>query len=126
MRQLIESMADPREFLIVAAYVANIGGQGRKFEPATALDGESISYMIDDESPHDSRGISHESAAIGKGLALLCGHIKVSLMDERGSTDAHLTLTRELAFGQPVQFTIKKSEQLTGGSFVAMFRQVDE
>ena len=82
--------------------------------------------MIDNESPHDLRRIRHEAAAIGKGLALLPGHIKIRLVDECSGTNAYVALACELAFCQSVQFPVEKSKEFTGGSFVTKFRQGDE
>jgi len=106
MRQLVESVAHPREFPIVAGYLSNVSGQGSKLERPAPLDCESISYMIDDESPHDPCGIGHEAALIGEGLTLLRGHIKVSLVNERSGTDAYLTLARKLALRKAMEFPV--------------------
>ena|SRR5580692_6580704 len=73
-----------------------------------------------------SRRISHETTAIGKGLALLRGYIKTRLADELSRRDAYVALMYELASCQSAQFPIGKSKEFIGGSFVAMFRQAHE
>jgi len=73
-----------------------------------------------------SRRISHETTAIGKGLALLRGYIKTRLADELSRRDAYVALMYELASRQSAQFPIGKSKEFIGGSFVAMFRQAHE
>jgi hypothetical protein len=84
---------------------------------------QPIANMIDDESSHDPRCIGYEATAIGKGLALLRGHIKTRLVDEHSRTDAYVALAYEMASCQSVQIPIGKSKGLIGGSFVAMFRK---
>jgi|SRR5580658_8718375 hypothetical protein len=84
---------------------------------------QPIANMIDDESSDDPRCISHEATAIGKGSALLRGHIKTRLAEEHSRRDAYVALAYELASCQSAQFSIGKSKELLGGSFVAMFRQ---
>ena len=125
-RQLVESVAHPREFLIVAGYVSNVSGQRSNLERPAPLDCQSISHMIDDESPHDPCGISHEPAAIGEGLTLLPSHIKVSLVNKRRGTDAYLTLTRKLALRKAMEFRVQQSKKSAGGNFITLLCQVNE
>jgi hypothetical protein len=126
MRQLVESLANPREFFIVANYISRTGGEGGKLEPPSPFDCESIPYMIDDESAHDPRCIGHEAAPIRERLAPLRGHVKVSLVYEGGSTEGYNALARELAPGQPTEFPVENGKKLARRNLVTLFRQVNQ
>jgi hypothetical protein len=59
-------------------------------------------------------------------LTLLLGHIQVSLVNERGSADAYLTLARELALRKAMEFRVQLRKKLACGNFITLFCQVNE
>src|ERR1700722_10751072 len=70
--------------------------------------------MIDDETAHDARGVSHEAGLIGKGLAFARGDVEIGFVKQRGDAQAGgsgSAPTRQLTFGQPVQLGVEGGEE---------------
>src|SRR5258705_7687261 len=68
-RQLIQCIADRREFSSVNGILAWVGFERSNFKLAPTFDRVSASGMINDQSTHHSCGIPHEPRPIGKPLA---------------------------------------------------------
>lgn len=125
-RQFVESLANSREFLIVADCFFNISGEGCKLETTSSFNRKAVSHVIDNESPHDPRSIGHEAALVWEGMPCLRGHIEVSFVDECGGANAYIALTSELALGESMEFLVEKSKELGRASFVTLLCQADE
>jgi hypothetical protein len=69
--------------------------------------------VVNDQSAHHPRGISHESALVRKSgaIAVPRGHVEVSLMQKRACADADgSAVARQFAPGQTVQLGIKSGK----------------
>jgi hypothetical protein len=78
--------------------------------------------MIDDQSPHDPSGVSHESSAVGKRRTLASRHVQVCLMQQgRGAKADGRARPRQFALGKLSQLGIKGTEKRVSGSRIALF-----
>src|SRR5580765_523372 len=68
-RQFIQGVADRREFLGVDGILVKIRLERSDFEFAAALDCISAPGMINDQSAHHPRGITHEPRPVRKAVA---------------------------------------------------------
>src|SRR5215469_5701709 len=69
LRQLIQCIADGREFFRVDETLDCIGFKRSNLELTAALDRVAASGVIDDQSAHHTRRITHEARSVGKRLA---------------------------------------------------------
>ena len=88
LRQLIQRIADGREFFRVDEILACVGFELSNFELTAALDRVAASGVIDDQSAHHTRRISTEARSVGKRLAFAFGYVQISLMQKRRNTQA--------------------------------------
>jgi hypothetical protein len=94
---------------------------------ATPLLSLPAASVIDNQAPHDARGITHESVAIGEGSSILPGDLDVCLVQESGSAEGHVrTVPRQLVLRKSVQFCVKHAEQCIGSRSAAAFGRFHE
>ena len=119
--QLIEGVADVGEFTGISQVLDDIGAQRGDLELAPATAGALRARVIDDQAPHDTRGVAHEVRFVGKHRGVARGDVQVGFMKQRGHAKAApVAATGQLPLGQPVQFRVERAEQgFCGGSIAA-------
>src|SRR5215472_6831449 len=70
LRQLIQCIADAREFFRVDEILDCVSFKGSNLELTAALDRVAASGVIDDQSAHHTRRIPHEARSVGEKLGL--------------------------------------------------------
>ena len=125
--QVVQGLADGGEFPIVGESLHGLGSQPRNLELASMLHGAPPAGMVDDQSAHHPRRIPHEPRPVGKLWAAARRHVQVRLMEKGCNPEAHgSAVSRELAFGQAMQFGVERSEQSLPGARVAALNCPDE
>src|ERR1700722_11809417 len=83
--------------------------------------------MIDDETAHHARGVSHEAGRMGEGLPFARGDVEIGFVQQGGDTQAGGSApTRQLTFREPVQLSVKGGEERIRGGTVAALGCSDE
>src|SRR5215469_7270246 len=78
LRQLIQCIADAREFFRVDEILDCVGFKRSDLELTAALDRVAASGVIDDQSAHHTRRIPHEARSVGKRAAFVLGYAQIS------------------------------------------------
>src|SRR2546421_10987055 len=97
--KLVQRFTDAFELPVIDYIFHRLGADRSDLEFAATLLGVAAARIVDDQPPHDTRSIAHESCAVGERRTALRGHVKVRLVEERCNTDAHRSdaMSREFA-----------------------------
>src|SRR6266481_4182600 len=126
-RQLIQCIADRREFFSVNRILAWVGFERSNFEFTPALDCVAAPGVINDQSAHHTCGITHEPRPVGKAVAFARGDVEIGLVQKCRNAEACWgSPSCQFPFCQSVQFRVQSAEQCIRGRAIAAFSRANE
>ena len=113
--ELVERVADRLEPARVDRRVGDVRAQGGDLELAAAAHGVSGARVIDDQTAHHPRGVTHEARFVGKRRSVSRCHVEIRLVQQRRDSEAARSAgARELARRETVQLGVQVAEQRIG------------
>ena len=96
---------------MVVDRLIDFGSRRGNVKLTTAFESAAAASVTDNQAPHHTRRIRHESCAVGERGPLTVSYLNVCLVQKRSGSQAHwCPLPGKLALGNPVKFGIKGSE----------------